>query len=74
MGEAAAEGKGAGAVSAGSELPADRAFVLQLTGETPCSLDTFAGRVEHLLSGRRLRFETSEEFFVIIGQLLKQLR
>jgi len=38
------------------ELPTDKAFVLQLSRETGPSLEPFAGRVEHVASGRRVRF------------------
>jgi len=38
------------------ELPTEKAFVVQLTRGTGPSLEPFAGRVEHIASGRRLRF------------------
>src|SRR5262252_767080 len=39
------------------ELPTEKAFVVQLRRDTGPSLEPFAGRVEHLASGRRLRFD-----------------
>ena len=49
------------------ELPTEKAFVVQLTRETDPSLEQFAGRVEHIASGRRLRF--GEEFGSVVAFL-----
>jgi hypothetical protein len=51
-------------------LPYDKAFVVQFTAETAASLTPAAGRVEHLLSGRRSRFASIEEFLACIVALL----
>jgi hypothetical protein len=52
------------------ELPAWKAFVVQLTNETSAESDVFAGRVEHLSSGRRMRFNSQEEFLAALTQML----
>jgi hypothetical protein len=38
-------------------LPADRAFVVQLRGDTDPAAGEVVGRVEHVVSGRSIRFE-----------------
>jgi len=43
---------------------------LQLTRLTDAGLKTFAGRLEHLSTGRRLRFETHEDFLAALRRLL----
>ena len=63
-------GRDAKAAPEGPELPTDKAFVLQFTRDTQASLDAFAGRLEHLASGRRVRFNTFEEFLAAVGRLL----
>jgi hypothetical protein len=77
------KGKVAGANSAarrdaaaepGPELPSTKAFVLQLTRATGPTLEPFAGRVEHLSTGRRTRFETVEEFLTALRHLLIQTK
>lgn len=45
-----------------AELPTERAFVLQLSRETGPTLEPFTGRVEHLATGCRLRFENFAAF------------
>ena len=54
------------------ELPTEKAFVLQLARDSGPRLTTFAGRVEHLSSGRRERFATLSEFVAALGRLLAQ--
>jgi len=56
------------------KLPTGKAFVLQLSRETGPTLDPFAGRVEHLASGRRLRFESLAAFLEAVLRLLAQAR
>ena len=56
------------------ELPTEKAFVLQLTRETGPSLEPFAGRVEHIASGRRLRFEDFAAFRAAVTRLLAETR
>lgn len=56
--------------AAGPELPSTKAFVLQLTSATGPTLEPFAGRVEHLSTGRRTRFETVEGLLAALRRLL----
>ena len=56
------------------ELPTEKAFVLQLTRETGPSLEPFAGRVEHVASGRRLRFGDFAAFRAAVTRLLSEAR
>jgi hypothetical protein len=58
------------AAASGPELPSTKAFVLQLTRATGPTLEPFAGRVEHLSTGRRTRFETVEGFLAALRHLL----
>lgn len=58
------------AAASGPELPSTKAFVLQLTRATGPTLEPFAGRVEHLSTGRRTRFETVEGFLAALRRLL----
>jgi len=55
------------------ELPAWKAFVVQFTRDTAPKRGTFAGRAEHLSSGRRARFKSPEELVAILGKLLDEL-
>ena len=52
------------------ELPTERAFVLQVSRETGPNLEPFSGRVEHLATGRRARFENFEDFRAAVIRLL----
>jgi len=52
------------------ELPTEKAFVVQLRRDTGPSLEPFAGRVEHLASGRRLRFDSFAAFRAAVTKLL----
>jgi hypothetical protein len=54
------------------ELPVGKAFVLQLSRDTGPTLEPFRGRVEHLRTGRRARFETLEEFQAAVIRLLSE--
>ena len=54
------------------ELPTEKAFVLQLTRETGPGLEPFAGRVEHVASGRRLRFGDFATFRAAVSRLLAE--
>ena len=56
------------------ELPTEKALVLQLTRETGPSLEPFAGRVEHIASGRRLRFGDFAAFRAAVTRLLAETR
>ncbi len=55
------------------ELPAWKAFVVQFTRDAG-RMGVFAGRVEHLSSGRRARFNSPEELVTILGNLLDELK
>ncbi len=54
------------------ELPTGKAFVLQLSRETGPTLRPFTGRVEHLSTGRRLRFESLPSFQAALIRLLAE--
>jgi hypothetical protein len=54
----------------GTSLPYARAFVVQFTAETDGGLEHAAGRVEHLLTGRRERFESVDDLLLWIVALL----
>ena len=54
------------------ELPTGRAFVLQLSRDTGPKLEPFTGRIEHLVTGRRLRFESVATFQAAVIQLLAE--
>jgi len=56
------------------ELPTGKAFVLQLSRDTGPTLQPFAGRVEHLASGRRARFASFEDFRTVVIRLLSETR
>ncbi len=55
------------------ELPAWKAFIVQFSRETASSSATFAGRIEHLSSGRRARFDSPQSLLKMIGQLLDEV-
>jgi hypothetical protein len=54
------------------ELPTGKAFVVQLSRDTGPTLQPFAGRVEHLASGRRVRFATFKDFRAAVIRLLSE--
>ena len=54
------------------ELPVGKAFVLQLSRETGPTLEPFSGRVEHLRTGRRVRFENFAGFQAAVTRLLSE--
>ena len=56
----------------GPELPTAKAFVLQLSRDTGPTLRQFAGRLEHLASGRRLRFDSFATFRAAVIRLLTE--
>lgn len=54
-------------------LPANRAFVVQFQGTDAGQAAEMAGRVEHLTSGHRVRFQSWEELHSFIEQELARL-
>ena len=54
-------------------LPSWKAFVIQLTRDTTPESGIFAGRIEHLGSGRRQRFASGKELLSIVMRLLSDL-
>ena len=68
-------GAPSGATNGSSELPAlpvARAFVLQFGRETDPDSGLFIGRIEHVVSGRRTRFETPEAFLAFVRTILTE--
>jgi hypothetical protein len=55
-------------------LPAWKAFVVQFSLETNTHEGTFAGRVEHLRSGRQGHFNSPDGLLVILDRMLGQIR
>jgi hypothetical protein len=55
-------------------LPAWKAFVIQLSQDTTPESGVFAGRVEHLASGRRKRFASGKELLSAVIHLLGDLQ
>jgi hypothetical protein len=53
-------------------LPAVKAFVLQFSHDTDAKGGMFAGRVEHLQSGRRARFASAQELVAVLTRLLSE--
>lgn len=62
-----------GVTSEGPGLPAWRAFVVQFSRQTEPATNSLSGRVEHLSSGRRAHFESSEELLAALCRLLQEL-
>lgn len=54
-------------------LPAWKAFVVQFSRETTGIAGGCAGRVEHLSSGRRIRFSSAAELLAALEQLLAEV-
>jgi hypothetical protein len=54
----------------GVELPYARAFVVQFTSATDVRLEHAEGRVEHMQSGRRVRFASATDLLSCIARLL----
>lgn len=53
-------------------LPVWKAFVVQFDRLAGGASGGFAGRVEHLSSGRRAHFESGDELVAALGTLLDQ--
>jgi hypothetical protein len=54
-------------------LPVYKAFVVQFTRETRSATGTFAGRIEHMSSGRRARFASKQELLAMLERMLEKL-
>jgi hypothetical protein len=54
-------------------LPVWKAFVVQFSRETAGQTGTFVGRVEHMSSGRRARFASTQELVATLQKMLDQL-
>jgi hypothetical protein len=54
-------------------LPVWKAFVLQFSRETGGQTGPFAGRVEHMSSGRRAHFASTDELVAVLRKILDQL-
>ena len=54
-------------------LPTWKAFLIQLSHDTTPESGIFAGRVEHLASGRRERFASGKELLSAVMRLLSDL-
>jgi hypothetical protein len=54
-------------------LPSWKAFVIQLSHDTTPDSGIFAGRIEHLGSGRRQRFASGKELRSMVIRLLNDL-
>lgn len=52
-------------------LPIRRAFVVQLHAETDVAHGRITGRVEHVLSGQAVRFQTLDELLAFFTRLLR---
>jgi len=51
-------------------LPSDRAFVIQLRGNSVESRVRHRGRVEHLASGRATHFPDEDKFWAFVDNVL----
>ena len=54
-------------------LPVSKAFVVQFSRETRARTGPFAGRVEHISSGRRARFASTRELVALLRKMLAEL-
>ncbi len=55
-------------------LPRQRAFVVQFHPDTDIETGRMSGRVEHVVSGRAMRFDSLEALLAFIGQVLRDRR
>lgn len=67
--ESAARG---GAQEPGPTLPPWKAFVVQFSDETKTAGGIFSGRIEHLNSAHRARFESPEELLAVLQRMLEE--
>jgi hypothetical protein len=57
-----------------NRLPTENAFLVQLAEEVDPALGELAGRIEHLGSGLRARFDSSGELLALFARMLAQRR
>jgi hypothetical protein len=55
-------------------LPTDRAFVVQFHTKPPDVPSSYAGRVEHLVSGQVARFRSLEELLALMIHILIEVQ
>jgi hypothetical protein len=55
-------------------LPVRQAFVVQLSAETEEEKGHWAGRVEHVVSGRATHFQSVDELLAFMTQVLRTVR
>jgi hypothetical protein len=58
--------------SGAPSLPVSRAFVVQFSADTLASANRFAGRIEHIESGRGRRFTTLAELMAFVTACLEK--
>jgi hypothetical protein len=56
------------------ELPADRAFVVQFRGQAPAQALRVAGRVEHVVSGQTMEFDSWDQLRRFVEETLGHRR
>jgi hypothetical protein len=54
-------------------LPSNRAFVVQFRATAEPTQDNWAGRVEHIVSGEAVRFDSWEHLQRFIQEMLTQV-
>ena len=62
-----------GACDTTPSLPAWKAFVVQFSRSTGSRSGVFAGRIEHLNSGRRVRFESRRALLATLERMLDEI-
>ena len=60
--------------SAESELPVERAFVVQLHATAAVAQGQLSGRVEHVSSGQSAHFHSQDELLAFIARVLAALK
>jgi hypothetical protein len=58
------------AAEGGAPLPFARAFLVQFTSDIDARLEHAAGRVEHMQSGRTMRFTSTADLLACMVRLL----
>ena len=53
-------------------MPADQAFVIRFRADTDPTLERIDGRIEHVVSGRGIRFGTTAEMLEFIRRMLTE--